>query len=136
MQRGRAVRAEPSGPAGATSPAAHDVAVEATALELQRAMVVARMMGVAPEWASGSAATPGWWLDTWARRLAGEWLSAPLRDEVLAWLDQVRDLLADRQVAPTRIDVLHHWLETARLAGSHGAELEARVLAEVGTRGM
>ena len=109
--------------------------MEASALELQRAMIVARMMGVAPAWASGTSAAPGWWLDTWARRLAEEWLSPGLRAEVLLWLDRVQDVLRDRHLALTRLSALETWLDAARLAGEQGYELEARVLVDVDTRG-
>ena len=112
---------------GSRSPAAHAVAVEASVLELQRAVVVARIMGVAPEWASGSSATPGWWLDTWARRIAHEWLSPSLGGEVVRWLERVHELLEDP-------DPPDGWLASARAAAEAGVELEARVLAEVGTR--
>jgi hypothetical protein len=117
------------------SPVAEDVAVEASALELQRAVLVARMMGVAPEWASGTSAAPGWWLDTWARRLADEWLSPALRDAVLAWWEQVHEVLLDRKLAVTRLDRLQEWVDAARVLGDRGMELEALVLVEVSGRG-
>ena len=98
-------------------------------------MIVARMMGVAPEWAAGPSAAPGWWLETWARNLAREWLSPALCDAVLAWLERVHDILLDRQLAVSRPEVLHDWLVAAREAGERGFELEALVLVEVGSRG-
>ena len=116
------------------SPAVEDVAVEAAALELQRAMVVARMMGVAPEWAAGPAAAPGWWLETWAGQLARERLSPALRDTVLAWLDRVHDLLEERHEAVARPDLLQDWLDGARETSERGFELEALVLVEVSSR--
>lgn len=91
------------------------------------------MMGVAPDWASGSAAAPDWWLDTWARRLASEWLAPPLRDDVTRWLEQVQGLLHDR---PSGLGTIESWLADANGAVESGVDLEARVLAEVGSRGV
>jgi hypothetical protein len=121
-------------------------------------MLVARMMGAAPTWVSSSEATPGWWLDSWARRLADDVLGSVLRPQVLTWLDGTRAALHDaddhalhdvsdhdalrtrrRRTTAARVasDEAREawrgdWVAGARALVQEGVELEARVVDELG----
>lgn len=127
--------------------------VAASALELQRATIVARLMGLEPTWASSPTAKPAWWLETWARQLAAEHLSPQLGQELLTWLAGVRQALAAREeqvllgesqpwragvpdslpsLAAARRDTwLDEWLRLAHALEAAGAELERRIVGEL-----
>lgn len=107
-----------------------DVAVEASSIELQRALLVARLMGVGAEWGKGPAAAPSWWLETWARRLATERLTPTVQSQVLDWLARVAELLAERPERSSK-EPLESWMRTALEVREEGALMEALVAAEL-----
>ena len=115
-----------------------DVAVEASAIELQRGLLVARLMGVDPEWGRGPGTAPGWWLGSWAQRLASDELSPAMAELVLDWLERAATALADRDALAVPRGARGHatpeqqrWLMVAIHVREEGAQLEARVAAEL-----
>ena len=115
----------------------------AAALELTRATVVARLMGLDAAWASSSTDKPGWWLEAWARQLAAEQLPPELEADLTSWLADVQHCLAEREAhlllahaerAPADHGEvwLDPWARAASALADAGAALEGRVACATG----